>query len=231
MAEHTKFWYLNHFNLFEGMDDAALEEVGRLSSMTEVKPHQPIYFPDEPSHAIFFLKKGHVKISRIYPDGREAILEVVGPGEVFGELSLVEDEAGQRNELAEALDSALICALKKEDFERLLRKNPELNLRITKRIGLRLKRFEERATNLVFKDVKKRIAGFLTEYAEDFGKMKGDVIRVRMHLSHHEIGLLTGCARQTVTTFLNEFRNAGLIEFSREGITIKQYKALQNLAR
>ncbi len=229
MAKNTKFWYLNHFNLFEGMDDGALQEVGRISSMTEVKPHQPIYFPDEPSHAIFFLKKGHVKISRLYPDGKEAILEVVGPGEVFGELSLVEEDA-QRNELAETLDDALICAVKKEDFEKLMRAHPDLTLRITKRIGLRLRRFEERVTNLVFKDVKKRIAGFLTEYAEDFGKTKRDIITVRMHLSHHEIGLLTGCARQTVTTVLNEFRKAGLIDFSREGFTLKQYRELQKLA-
>jgi CRP-like cAMP-binding protein len=51
-----------------------------------------------------------------------------------------------------------------------------------------------------------------------------------MHLSHQEIGLLTGCARQTVTTLLNEFRNAGLIDFSREGFTMKQYAALQKMA-
>jgi CRP-like cAMP-binding protein len=229
MADKSRFWYLNHFNLFEGMDDDALQEVGRISSMTEMRPHQPIYFPDEPSHAIFFLKKGHVKISRIHPDGKEVILEVVGPGEVFGELSLVEEDA-HRNELAETLDDALICAVKKEDFEDIMRRNPDLTLKITKRIGLRLRRFEERVTNLVFKDVKKRIAWFLTEYAEDFGKMKGDVITVRMHLSHQEIGLLTGCARQTVTTLLNEFRNAGLIDFSREGFTIKQYAAPQKMA-
>jgi hypothetical protein len=59
MAEKTKFWYLKNFNIFDGMDDATMQEVSRMSSMTEVKTHQPIYFPDERSHAIFFLNKGH----------------------------------------------------------------------------------------------------------------------------------------------------------------------------
>ena len=90
MAEQTKFWYLSHFNLFEGMDESAMMELNRISSMSEVKQHQPIYFPDEPSHSIFLLKKGHVKISRLNPDGKEVILEVIGPGEIFGELSLIE---------------------------------------------------------------------------------------------------------------------------------------------
>ena len=230
MAEKTKFWYLRNFNLFDGMDEAAMQEVSRMSSMFTVKTHQPIYFPDEPSHAIFFLKRGHVKISRINPDGKEVILDVVGPGEIFGELALLEDELPP-NELAQALDDALICAVKKEDFESLMKMNPELNFQVTKRIGLRLRRFEERVTDLVFKDVRKRIATFLVRYAEEFGKLKEGVITIRVHLSHQEIALLTGTARQTVTTTLNEFRSIGVLDFSRQGIIIKQFGKLQAIAK
>ena len=96
MPDKTKFWYLKHFNMFENMDDKAMETVSRMSSMSTVKTHEPIYFPDEPSRSIFFLKEGHVKISRLTPDGKEAIVDVVGPGEVFGELSFAE-EADARN--------------------------------------------------------------------------------------------------------------------------------------
>ncbi len=70
MAEQTKFWYLNHFNLFESLDEGTMMELDRMASMSEVKQHQPIYFPDEPSHSIFLLKRGHVK-SLLLERGRE----------------------------------------------------------------------------------------------------------------------------------------------------------------
>jgi CRP-like cAMP-binding protein len=230
MAEQTKFWYLNHFNLFEGLDETAMMELNRISSMSEVKPHQPIYFPDEPSHSIFLLKKGHVKISRLNTDGKEVILEVVGPGEIFGELAFVE-EGLQRSEMAQALDDVVICAVKQEDFEKLMIKNPELNFNVTKRIGLRMKKFEERVTDLVFKDVRKRVASFLVGYAEEFGKVKQGIVTIKMHLSHQEIAFLTGSARQTVTTTLNELRSAGLIDFSREALSIKQFDKLKKISQ
>jgi CRP/FNR family cyclic AMP-dependent transcriptional regulator len=229
MADKTKFWYLKQFNLFEGMDDAAMESVNRISSMSTVKTHQPVYFPDEPSRSIFLLKEGHVKISRLTADGKEAIVDVVGPGEVFGELGFAE-ETETRNEMAQALDDVIICAVKMEDFENLLKMHPELNLQVTKRIGLRLKKIEERVSDLIFKDVRQRIASFLVRYAEEFGKVKGGVVTVKAPLSHQEIATLTGAARQTVTTTLNEFRTQGLIDFSRQEITIKQFEELQQVA-
>ncbi len=230
MAEKTKFWYLRHFNIFEGMDDRAMKRVEQLSSMQSMKSDQPIYFPDQPSSMIFFLKEGHVKISRITPQGQEMILDVVGPGEIFGELSLTEDQEG-RGEIAQALDNAIICTIKKEDFESLLKSHPAFNLQITKRVGLRLRKIEERVADLVFKDVKKRIATFLVRYAEDFGKIKGGTITIKNYLTHQEIALLTGAARQTVTSTLNEFRSMGILDFSRKEITISQFETLKSLSK
>ncbi len=230
MAEQSKLWYLKNFNILEGMDEATMERVAKLTLMTTLKTHDPIYFPDQPSRSIFFLKRGHVKISRIHPDGREVILDVVGPGEIFGELALIE-EGEESNDMAQALDDALICAMKVSDFESLMKSNPDMNMKVTKRIGLRLRKFEERVTDLVFKDSKKRIASFLVHYAEDFGKMKLNVVNIKMHLTHQEIALLTGAARQTITTTLNEFRTLGLIDFSRQEITIKQFDKLKRLAQ
>jgi CRP-like cAMP-binding protein len=229
MPQKSKFWYLKHFNIFEGIDDAAMERVNRMSSMVAVKSHQPIYFPDEPAKTIFFLKEGHVKISRLTPDGKEVILDVVGPGEIFGEISFSRDDE-QSGELAQALDNAVICTIKKSDFEDLMRMHPELNIQITKRIGLRMRKFEERVTDMVFKDVRQRIAAFLVRSAEEFGKIKSGVITVPMNLSHQEIALLVGAARQTVTTTLNELRSNGLIDFSRQGFMIKQLEQLKRLS-
>ena len=230
MIEKTKFWHLKNISLFEGLPDATMAAMDRMSSMSDVKAHQPIYFPDERSSAIFFLKQGHVKISRIHADGREVILEVIGPGEVFGELSLSDNEP-PASEMAQALDDVLICTVRKEDFEMLLAKNPQLNLQVTKRIGLRLRKFEERVTDLLFKDTRARLATFLVRYAEEFGRMKAGTVTVPMHLSHQEIALLTGAARQTITTTLNELRDEGLIDFTRKELVVNRMEKLTAIAQ
>lgn len=228
MAEQTKFWYLKNINVFEGMSDEEMQKIHDMTSMSSVRPNQPIAFPDEISQNIYLLKQGHVKISRVDEDGREIILEIVGPGEMFGELALIDEEELESSDIVEALDDVLICAIRRDLFEQMMRDSPELTFRVTKRIGMRLRRFEKRVTDLVFKDVRRRIVSFLLSYAEDFGKVKRGVVTIPMYLSHQEIAMLTGTARQTVTTVLNQLRAEELIDFSRAGIMIYDMDALRS---
>ncbi|MDT8324778.1 MAG: Crp/Fnr family transcriptional regulator [Bacteroidota bacterium] len=232
MAEQTKIWYLKNINVFEGMSEEEMKRIDAMTQMSSVRPNQPIMFPDESSRNIFLLKSGHVKISRIDADGREMILEIVGPGEMFGELALLADEEDvheRDSDIVQALDDVLICAIRKDMFEQMMKDSPELSFRVTKRIGLRLRRFEERVTDLVFKDVRQRVITFLLNYAENFGKIRSGIVSIPMHLSHQEIALLTGSARQTITTILNELRAEGLIDFSRSGMQLKDMEALQKM--
>lgn len=229
MQSKSKFWFLKHINILDGMDESLVQSIDRMSSMSSVKKHQPIYFGDEPSRSVFFLKDGHVKISRISADGREVIIDVIGPGEIFGELSLVDGGEG-RDEIAEALDDALVCAMNVQDFQNVIKNSPELNLEVTKRIGLRLRKVQKRVSDMIFKDVRQRTAGFIADYAEEFGKMKNGIVTIESPLTHQEIALLTGSARQTTTAILDEFRKSGLIEFTRDTFTIKEYEKLKKLA-
>ncbi len=194
MAQETKFWYLKHFNILEAVDKATMMKLNDMTTMSTVKANQPIYFPDEQSASIFFLKEGRVKISRISPEGQEIILDIIGPGELFGELGLI-DPNSDRDEIAQTMEETLICTMRVKDFESLMMGDPNLNLKVTKWMGLRLRKFEERIPDLMFKDVNKRIVGFLAKYAEEFGKIKDGVVTIRPALSHQDIGYLTGCAR------------------------------------
>src|SRR6516162_580913 len=142
MSEKSKFWYLKNINIFDGMDDSQMKMVEKLTTMNKLGKHHPIYFPEEPSKNIFFLKEGHVKLYRLHEDGREVILDILGPGEIFGELSLIDQ--GERSEAAETLDDTLVCSMSMNDFEAMLLHNPGLNLQLTKWIGFRLRRFEEK---------------------------------------------------------------------------------------
>lgn len=220
MPEQTKLWYLKNINVLEGLPEHKLKTFAARTSMSHLRKNGIIYFPETQSKNVYFLKSGHVKIARLSPEGREAILDIVGPGENFGQLALGEEEEEAYVEIAEALDDVLICAMSKEDFMQFLEKNPELNLRMLKLIGLKLRKVESRVEDLIFKNVRERILTFLLRFAEAFGKIKDRQISVPKFLSQDEIAHLTGASRQTVATILNELRKEGLIDFTTKSLTI-----------
>ncbi|MCH7828229.1 MAG: cyclic nucleotide-binding domain-containing protein, partial [Bacteroidetes bacterium] len=124
MAEKSKLWYLENFNLFKGLNSEKLESLGKISKMKDFEKNQPIYFAHEPSSSIFFLKKGRVKLTRTSNDGKEMILGLVNPGEVFGEMSFLDE--GERTDFAIAMEPSLICTINKEEFKKFVSENNEL---------------------------------------------------------------------------------------------------------
>jgi CRP-like cAMP-binding protein len=227
MPERTKLWYLKNINVLEGLPEHKLKALAARTSMSRLRKSGVIYFPETQSKNIYFLKSGHVKIVRLSPEGREAILDIVGPGEIFGELALTDEPEEEYVEIAEALDEVLICAMSKDDFTEFLKKNPDLNLRMLKLIGLKLRRVESKVEDLIFKNVRERIITFLLRFAEAFGKIKDRQITVPKFLSQDEIAHLTGASRQTVAMILNDLRQEELIDFTTKSLTILQPERLR----
>lgn len=95
MADKSKIWYLENFNLFSSFSMKEMEEMSRMTAMRSCQKNQVIFFEDDPSDKIYFLKEGKVKLSRFAEDGREIIVAILGPGELFGELAI----SGQEKEL------------------------------------------------------------------------------------------------------------------------------------
>jgi CRP/FNR family transcriptional regulator, cyclic AMP receptor protein len=225
MAEKTKLWYLENFNLFKGLNEENKMELHRITTMRELGKNEPIYFANEPSNAIFFLKTGRVKIVKYTSDGKENIITIISPGEVFGEMAYLDDEP--RTDYAVTIESSLMCAINKNDLEKFIEKNPSLNLKMTKLIGLKLKNFSERIEDLVFKDANQRVISFLIRSAEKSGKKVGDQIFVKPFLKHQDIAELTACSRQTVNYILTELRDKGVISFDRKKLIINKFDILK----
>ncbi len=218
MAEKTKLWYLEGINLFKGMDKKAMMAMDTNSRMISNKKKEIIYFPEEPSNTIYILKEGKIKISRLAEDGRETTLDLLGPGEIFGESSLLGQDT--HSNTAVVVEDAIICAVNKDMFKDIMDMSPQLNLSITKFIGFRLKRIEAHIEDLVFKNAEERVVAFLKRYANSFGKELADRITVRPFLTHQEIADLTATARQTVNAVLNQLASNGVIDYSRRYFAI-----------
>lgn len=229
MADKSKLWYLENFNLFSNLKEDSMMELNKIAKEKEIDKNQPIYFPNEPSSSIFMLKMGRVKISRYSDDGKEMIMAFINPGEVFGEMAYLGE--GERTDIAITVEPSYICAINKDDFAQFIEKNPALNLKVTRIIGLKLKKYSERIEDLVFKDAKQRVVSFITKLAEENGKKVGDQIFVKPFLKHQDIADLTACARQTVNDVLTDLREKKIIDFDRKKLVVNDLIKLKSFLK
>lgn len=225
---HNKVWYLKHIRLFEGISSSEMQEMEKITRMEEVKKRQPLYLPGDPSNNVYLLKRGRVKIANTDESGKEVTFEILEPGDIFGELEAL--EGTPRATAAEALDDALICAIPRQDFDRYLAAHPAVTVKLTKLIGLRLRKIQSRVEDLVFRDVPARLAHLLVELSHSDSAVEAGGIRLKARLTHQEMANLIGCSRETVSATLGQFRDDGLIQMEGRTIVILKPDVLTRFA-
>jgi CRP-like cAMP-binding protein len=223
----NKLWFLKHIRLFDGISPSEMQEMEKITRMEEVKKRQPLYLPGDPSSNVYLLKRGRVKIANTAPNGKEVTFDILEPGEVFGELDVLED--APRSTSAETLDDAVICVIPRKDFDQYLAMHPTVMFKLTKLIGLRLKKIQSRVEDLVFRDVRARLAHLLSELGKTEGAVDTQGIRLKVRLTHQEMANLIGCSRETVSATMGEFRDEGLIQMDGRTITILNEQGLSKL--
>ncbi|MBX9657502.1 MAG: Crp/Fnr family transcriptional regulator [Nitrospiraceae bacterium] len=223
----NKLWYLKHIRLFDGISPSEMQEMEKITRMEEVKKRQPLYLPGDPSSSVYFLKRGRVKIANTAPSGKEVTFDILEAGDIFGELDVLED--APRSTSAETLDDALICVIPRKDFDQYLAMHPSVMYKLTKLIGLRLKKIQSRVEDLVFREVPARLAHLLSELGKTEGVAEKQGIRLNVKLTHQEMANLIGCSRETVSTIMGQFRDDGLIQMDGRTITILKPSALSQL--
>ena len=223
----NKLWYLKHIRLFEGITPSEMHEMEKITRMEEVKKRQPLYLPGDPSSNVYLLKQGRVKIANTAPSGKEVTFEILEPGEVFGELEVLEDTP--RSTSAEAIDDTLICVIPRKEFDEYLAMHPSITVKLTKLIGLRLRKIQSRVEDLVFRDVPARLAHLLLELSKNAGVTNQQGIRLKVKLTHQEMANLIGCSRETVSTIIGQFRDQGLLQIDGRTIILLKEKELTKL--
>lgn len=227
LNDFTKLWWLEKIHLFEGLSEEEMEKVNDRSTMKTKSKGTHIYFPNEPSKVIFFLKNGRVKIGSYSNDGKEVIKAIMHPGDMFGEMGLLGQET--RKDFAIAMDDDVrVCTMNAEEILEMMRSNADLSLKITATIGNRLAKVERKFESLIFKDARTRIVDLVREMASDRGRvLAGGEVLLEHSLTHQDVASLTATSRQTVTTVLNELKEKEIINFDRKTILIHEMDKLQ----
>ena len=220
----TKYWRLRRFELLDCLSDADVKELGLLCQVRVLERGAVIYDAGEHSGVVFILEQGAVKLSRVSEDGREVNVGVLGPMEMFGERALAGEAV--RTDCAAVLEDAVVCGFDQRAFERFLCAHPELALRITKLVGDRLRRVEMRIQDILFKDVRTRLAHTVARLANKFGEEASEGRRIGLRLTQTDLAQLIGSTRETTSTIFNEFRRDGLLSSDGQYIIVRDLDAL-----
>jgi CRP/FNR family cyclic AMP-dependent transcriptional regulator len=179
-----------------------------------------ILFEDDPGDSLFVVRAGRVKVVLVAEDGREVILGILGVGEHFGELSLIDDQP--RSAHVVAMEESTLLVLRREDFRRRVEQSPQVAWALLLELSRRLRRADEKIGSLVLLDVPGRIARMILDAATEGGSEQ-----IEKPLTHQTIAHVIGASRETVSRAMREFVEAGWINTDRRRIRITDRAALE----
>ncbi|RJL22008.1 Crp/Fnr family transcriptional regulator [Bailinhaonella thermotolerans] len=178
---------------------------------------------------LYVVLEGKIKLVRTSVDGRENLLSVLGPGEMFGELSLFDPRP--RTATAVALTDVRLAGLGHDDLRPWLTGRPEVALHLLRALAQRLRRTNDVMADLVFTDVPGRVAKALLDLAERFGRQSESGLLVHHDLTQEELAQLVGASRETVNKALADFAQRGWLRIEAKAVVILDVERLYNRSR
>ncbi len=216
--------------LFAALEDEAAAALRASMTLIALDRGSVLFSEGEPGDRLYVVSDGKIKLGATSNDGRETLLAVLGPGEMFGELSLF--DPGPRTATASALTDARLLGLGHDDLTPWLTGRPEVALSLLQALAQRLRRTNEAMADLVFSDVPGRVAKALLDLASRFGQAQPDgSVLVTHDLTQEELAQLVGASRETVNKALADFQNRGWIRLEPRTVSVLDLERLTRRAQ
>jgi CRP/FNR family transcriptional regulator len=211
--------------VFETLAPADLDRVADVAVPRAFPGRHVVFREGDDSDTCYVVRTGHARALREHGDGRQLTLATFGPGDIFGELAMFDDE--RRSATVEAVDDLEAVAILGADMRSLLRRHPDIAVKLVIALGRRLRDANERLARQSFQTVQSRVAtvlGQMVEQARDEGAEGGDVLVVA---TQAELAQLAGSSRESASRFLAVLERAGIISQGRGKLVVHQPAALQ----
>ncbi len=210
--------FLRNVSLFESLDQQELEALSDLTFTRSFGKDGVIILAEEEGDTLFILKKGQVKVSIVSEEGREVILSLLGPGSVFGELSLLDGKPRSANVVA--TEDTDLLMLRRSDFIQLIYKTPQIATALLAELATRLRKTDRQIEGLALLDVTSRISETLLQLATEQGTETADGVVIESRPTHQELANMSGTTRETASRVIKRLAGQGYINCSGRRITI-----------
>jgi len=215
--------------LFEALDSDDAEALLTQMSPVRMERGDILFREGEGGDSLYVIREGKIKLGRSSSDGRENLVAILGPGEMFGELSLF--DPGPRTMTATAVAETQLMGLGNDSLTGLLTGRPEVAKALLAALAKRLRRTNEHLADLVFTDVPGRVAKALLDLAERFGRPVDNGIMVSHDLTQEELAQLVGASRETVNKALADFATRGWLKLEARAVLLLDVDRLRRRAR
>ena len=215
--------------LFAALDPEAASALQSTMTTVELGRGEILFHEGDPGDRLYVIVDGKVKLGRASGDGRENLLAVLGPGEMFGELSLF--DPGPRNATATAVADTTLIGLGSDDLGSWLDGRPDVSRQLLSALARRLRRTNEALADLVFSDVPGRVAKALLDLSERFGRPVEGGVLVSHDLTPEELAQLVGASRETVNKALADFASRGWLRLEARAVVLLDIERMRRRAR
>ena len=220
---------LTRAGIFQGVEPAAVSALRSDLTSEEYSKGDVIIREGEQGDSLYIVTSGKVKLSRKAPDGRENLLSILGPSDMFGELSIF--DPGPRTSSAVCVTDVSVQAMDRSALKRWIAERPEISDQLLRVLARRLRRTNNNLADLIFTDVPGRVAKALLQMADRFGSRDADGLRVKHDLTQEELAQLVGASRETVNKALADFVHRGWIQLQGKSVVVLDEERLRRRAR
>ena len=216
-----------HFLLAQ-LAPAELDRLVAMAGERQFKSGQTIFQKGDPGTSMSAVLQGRVKIGAYSEDGKEVILNIVEPGQIFGEIALLDGK--ERTADATAMGPTTLLVLERREFIPFLERNPKIAVRLIEVLCERVRRTSEMVESVAFLEYSARLAKLLLRLADSYGEATDDGVRINLKISQQDLGNLIASTRESVNRQLNAWAAEGIVELDRGHITISDRDALEDAA-
>jgi len=218
--------FANHF-LLGHLPEEDLRRVIALARKRQFANNELIFAKGDPATGMMAVLGGRVRIVSYSLDGKEVVLRVIEPGEVFGEIALI--DGGERTADAVAFGRTEVLSLDRRDFLPFLEANPKLCIELLKVLCQRLRSTSEQLEDFSFLDLRMRLAKCLLHLVDRYGEPDGPGTRITLPLSQQFLAAMMGTTREAVNKRLREWEEEGVLSLGRGSVTLLDRASLEDL--
>lgn len=219
---------LKNIPLFQGMSDRELDMLLALTTTKKLKKRAYLFRKGDPGNALFAVLEGRLKATGEGRDGKEMVFSVMDPGEVIGEIALLDQEP--RSATVQAVEDVTLLTLHRRDLLPFLERNPKAAIKLAAVLAKRIRNLTELAEDTVFLGLPSRLAKKLISLADRYGKPTPEGLKIDLKLPQHELGELVGTSRESINKTLRQWGEENLVSFASGYLTIRDKDRLEDLA-